>query len=254
MSDVLKVLVLSAVFLGSAVGASAGVSSGERSRRPIVAIPDYFQTNGVVSAKRGMTEAISKAGFIPVLLPDMEDAAADQVLSLCDALMVGGGIKGQDYVRRCAYEGRIISLALKRGMPVVGICHGCQVINRHLGGTIGPVPKDGRIVHKDAERFARTGVRAVHMATVLPGGSLMSAVFGEGEIRINSSHTQRCLALAPGLRATSMAADGVIEAFEHERLPVFGFQFHPEYYWTEDARFLELMRRALLGRAARSSE
>ena len=73
----------------------------------------------------------------------------------------------------------------------------------------------------------------------------MADVFGEGALKINSSHRQRCLTVAPGFRVTATAGDGVIEAIEHERLPIFGFQFHPEYYWTKDACFLELLRRAL---------
>jgi gamma-glutamyl-gamma-aminobutyrate hydrolase PuuD len=122
------------------------------------------------------------------------------------------------------------------------------VINLHFGGTIAPVPSDRKLVHKDVARFARTGERAEHLATVLPGGSLMAAVFGEGTVKINSSHTMRCMKTAPGFRVTAQAeGDGVTEAIEHERLPIFGFQFHPEIYWTKDARFLELLRRALRG-------
>ena len=222
---------------------AGSVCAGE-ARRPVVAIPDYFETNGVVSVKRGMTEALLKAGFLPVVMPDMGDAAADQFLSLCDAVMIGGGIKGQDYDRRVAYEERVIALAMKRSMPIVGICHGSQVINRYFGGTLAAVPADGKIVHKDEDYFNRTGERTEHMATVLPGKSLMSDVFGEGELKINSSHKKRSLKLAPGFRVTAKAADEVIEAFEHEELPIYAFQFHPEYYWTKDARFLDLIRRS----------
>jgi putative glutamine amidotransferase len=222
--------------------------AGAGLRRPIVAIPDYLPTNDLVAAKRGMTEAILKAGFLPIVLPEMDDAAADQFLSRCDAVMIGGGTKGQDYQRRCAYEERIVSLAMKRGLPIAGICHGCQVINRYFGGKVAPVPADGKIVHKDDAFFARTGERAEHMAEVLPGPSLMADVFGAGALKINSSHKMRCLTAAPGFRVTATAPDGVIEALEHERLPICCFQFHPEYYWKKDARFLDLLRRALTTR------
>ena len=176
-----------------AAGACAAEGVGAERRLPVVAIPDYCQSNGVVSVKRSMTEAILKAGCLPVLLPEMEDPAVDQFLSQCDAVMVGGGIKGQDYPRRCAYEGRVIALAAKRGLPIVGICHGCQVINLHFGGTLAPVPSDRKLVHKDATRFERTGERAEHRVSVSPGGTLMAGVFGEGAVKLNSSHTMRCL-------------------------------------------------------------
>ena len=55
------------------------------------------------------------------------------------------------------------------------------------------------------------------------------------------------MTVAPGFRVTAKASDGVIEAIEHESQPIFGFQFHPEYYWQKDARCLELIRRALKG-------
>ena len=224
---------------------SAADNAGVGLRRPVVAIPDYLPTNELVAVKRGMTEALLKAGFLPVVLPEMDDAAADQFLSRCDAVMIGGGLKGQDYPRRCSYEERVISLAVKRGLPIAGICHGCQVINRYFGGKIAPVPTDGQIVHKDTALFDRTGERAEHMAEVLPGPSLMADVFGAGALKINSSHKNRCLTAAPGFRVTATAPDGVIEAIEHERLPIFCFQFHPEFYWKKDARFLDLLRRAL---------
>ena len=214
-------------------------------RRPVVAIADYMETNGVVSAKRGMTEALREAGFLPVVLPETDRAGVQELLSRCDAVMIGGGIRGQDYSRRCAFEDVVISLAAERNLPIVGICHGAQVINRHFGGTLGKVPSNGPVVHKDAVRFERTGERAEHDTTVLPGDSLMARVFGTGTVRINSSHTMRCLKLADGFKLTAQAADGVVEAYEHVSRPIHGFQFHPEFYWQKDRRCLELLRQSL---------
>ncbi len=216
-----------------------------RSRRSIVAIPDYLQPNGFVSAKRSMTEALLEAGLLPVVLPEMDDAAADQFLSHCYAVMIGGGIKDQDYDRRCAYEDRILTLAMKRSLTIVGICHGCQVINRHFGGTLAPIPEGREHIHKDVDLYERTGERTEHFATVTAGSSLMARVFGEGRVMINSNHTKHCGTLAPGFRVTAVSEeDGIIEAIEHENLPIFGFQFHPEIYWKKDPRFLELIRGA----------
>ena len=232
----------------------AAPQEGAASRRMVVAIPDYLQTNGVVSVKRSMTEALLAAGLLPVALPEMDDSAADEFLARCDAVMVGGGIGEQDYERRCAYEDRILKLAVKRGLTVVGICHGCQRINHCFGGTLAYVPEEVALVHKDVPLRLRTGLMAEHFVTVAPGGSLMAAVFGEGRLQVNSSHKRCCGEVAPGFRVTAVSeGDGVIEAIEHETLPIYGFQFHPEQYWRKDSRFLELIRLAFTGRRGAES-
>ena len=50
---------------------SAADNAGVGLRRPVVAIPDYLPTNELVAVKRGMTEALLKAGFLPVVLPEI---------------------------------------------------------------------------------------------------------------------------------------------------------------------------------------
>ena len=41
------------------------------------------------------------------------------------------------------------------------------------------------------------------------------------------------MSLPEDLRPTAWTDDGVLMAFEHTRLPVFGVQFHPESILTE---------------------
>ena len=74
LKSLIKVLTLVAV-----AAAGPALSAGERL---IVAIPDYLQTNNVVSARRSMTEALLKAGLLPVVMPEMDDDSADQFLEL----------------------------------------------------------------------------------------------------------------------------------------------------------------------------
>ena len=228
----------------SASGLQPSTNAAARPRR-IVAIPDYIMTNRVVLARRAISEMLLDAGFVPVVLPEMDDAPADQVLALCDAVLLGGAVSGQNGVRRRLFEERILALAEKRGLTVVGICNGCQIINRHFGGTFGPVPKKRQLVHKNVAHLNQTGMLVEHGVTVLPGNSLMSRTLGEGRVMVNSSHTYRCEKIAPGFRVTAVSEeDGIAEAIEHETKPIYGFQFHPEYYRRKDPRFLDLVRRA----------
>lgn len=211
---------------------------------PIVAVADYCSYLTNVCAKANLVEAQEACGFASIVVPEFADRKVDELLARSDAAMIGGGIgKRQDYERRCAFEERVLALAIKRRLPIVGICHGSQVINRYLGGTLEFTPKDSPITHRRPDGFA-TGDN-FHKSVNEPD-SLMAKHLGVGECTVNSSHTRRSLAPAPGIRVTSRAPDGVIEAFEHETLPIRAFQFHPERLWKNDGRFRDLLRAALL--------
>ena len=214
----------------------------------LVAVPDYCATNGMVVMKANMVAALEQAGFATVVVPfTTDDAALEAALARADALMVAGGIGAlQDYPRRCAFERRMIALALKRGIPIAGVCHGSQVINLAFGGTLELTPqrrgeKDYLIAHRGPVKTPY--VDNFHVVDVVPETRL-AAVLGSTQAVVNSSHGNRSSTMGKGLKVTARAPDGVIEAFEHETLPVMAFQFHPERM-TFDRRFVELLRVAL---------
>ncbi len=107
------------------------------------------------------------------------------------------------------------------GKPVFAICRGHQAVNVWLGGDLiqdlgpGLVPfhqkEEGDQVHPiQAER-----------------GTLLHRLYGP-VFPVNSSHHQGLGRLGRGLRATAWSEDGVVEAAEHETLPLICVQFHPE--------------------------
>lgn len=57
-----------------------------------------------------------------------------------DLLIITGG---DDHPVRNQVENQWISLMLSRDLPVIGICHGCQLLTTRLGGTV--VPVDGHM-------------------------------------------------------------------------------------------------------------
>ena len=70
--------------------------------------------------------------------------------------------------------------------------------------------------------------RAVHKVTIKKGTPLYD-IIGAEQISVNSYHHQAIRTLGAGLHVTAVSdADGVIEAIEHDTLPIMAVQWHPE--------------------------
>ena len=223
----------------------AGCQTRAPGRVQVVAIADSCVTNGFVMARNTNTDALSAAGYLPILIPRIADTnLLAQAMDRVDALLLAGGVKGQDYDRRIEFEMLLMRMAIERGLPIVGFCHGHQCINRYFGGKIGPVPKDlsPKLVHHGEESpYVKD---CFHMVNVKPG-SRLAAGFGTTRMEVNTSHTMCITELGDGLEVTARADDGVIEAVEHRTLPVTGFQFHPERIFRRDPRYLRIIVDAL---------
>ena len=105
--------------------------------------------------------------------------------------------------------------------PILGICRGHQILNVALGGTLIQDLPNGKD-HSTGEDFSR-----VHELSV-EDGSILAALYGTKPMVVNSYHHQAVENPGKGLRITARSADGVVEAMEHESLPIFSVQYHPE--------------------------
>jgi putative glutamine amidotransferase len=160
-----------------------------------------------------------------------------------DALLLGGGLDvdpvrygsevladGQVEIdsERDEIDFALFADALRRGAPVLGICRGIQVVNVALGGTLVqdiPIERPSPVVHQGA-RGEKT--RLDHRVAIAPGTRLAS-IAGASEISVNSRHHQALARVAPRLRVSGTAPDGMAEAVE---LPggawLVAVQWHPE--------------------------
>lgn len=113
-----------------------------------------------------------------------------------------------------------LDYALRRKIPILGICKGMQVINVAFGGTI--------IQNLPTAAIHRYNGRDQYHSTTILEGSCLYALYGK-EALVNSAHHQGVNRLGAGLRAIQWCPeDGCIEAIEHEELPILGLQWHPE--------------------------
>lgn len=198
-------------------------------------------------------QAVEEAGGLPLPVPYTGAAGALPWLELIDGLILSGGGDvdpfyfgeeplpgcGEVDPRRDAFELELARGALRRRLPILGICRGLQVLNIAAGGDIyqdiyRQVP--GCLKHRqDAPRWAAT-----HGVEVREGTRL-ARLLGTGSLRVNSFHHQAVRRVAPGLVVAACAPDGLIEALEGAGPDfVLGVQWHPETMWEKDRRFLAL--------------
>ena len=125
----------------------------------------------------------------------------------------------------------LIRWALADNKPVLGVCRGIQVINVACGGSLYqhvPEQLPAGIKHdcfpgaSDYTRdFLAHGVR-------VESSSRLGRLLGD-EVAVNSMHHQGVKRLAPDLRASAFAPDGLVEAVEGVNGHyVVGVQWHPE--------------------------
>ncbi len=125
-----------------------------------------------------------------------------------------------------ADEGQIalVHRALALGTPLLGICRGLQIINVALGGNLVQHIDDG--IHKN-NGVPIDQILSTH-DVALTVDSTLAASLGRVDISVQSAHHQIVDRLGTGLVAVAHAPDGLIEALEHESLPITGVQWHPE--------------------------
>ena len=189
-------------------------------------------------------EVLEHVGLAPVLLtPAHSLRAVESLLETCSGLILSGGedvapalygeepspALGSVNPARDALELCAIEVAMRRRMPILGICRGCQVLNVALGGTLyqdidSEMP--GGLPH---EQTAPWGMRSHHVRIETP--SRLHTIVGSTELHINSYHHQSIKDVAPTLRVTARAEDGTVEAVEAVDYPwLLGVQWHPERY------------------------
>ena len=187
--------------------------------------------------RRNYAAAIVEAGGAPLIIPH-EIEALDAALNAADGVVLSGTAPGVRLdERRRAFEARLVAQALARDLPLLGICHGMQVLGEALGGTIAhdlpgmdaavaphiPYPAADRLAHPVA----------------IEAGSRLAAWNGRTTAEVSSLH-RHALVGEGDFRVAARAPDGVLEAIEGlaQRF-CLGVQWHPEYRLTAlDRRIL----------------
>ena len=218
-------------------------------RAPLIGISCGRSSAGAATLSANYTEAVARAGGVPVIFPTVADSAlAAALVRKVDGVIFSGGpdldpsYYGETFwnetvkvdTLRDVSDLLLMRAAIAAGKPVMGICRGEQLLNVVLGGSLYqdiPTQVDTLVTHSGGV-WHRIGVEK---------GSVLYQLFGEDSLTVNSFHHQAVKKVAPGVRVTAHAPNGIVEAYEYgDRL--IAFQFHPEGMARTDDAWLAPFR------------
>lgn len=193
-------------------------------------------------------ESVRRAGGEPIEVASNGESP-EQIVSRVDGLMLTGGgdvdpaLYGEAphatfqaaETGRDQFEIALARAAVKKGLPLLAICRGMQVLNVAMGGTLfQDIPS--QITGAQPHSVPQPRAGGAHEVWISKGSKLSGLLkehMEDGETcHVNSRHHQSVKQVAPGFEVTATSPDGVIEAMEQ---PGAGFciavQWHPENFW-----------------------
>ncbi len=214
--------------------------------RPRIGIPLSLDDRGRWRADRAYhyidrsyADAVDAAGGSPIHLPIQSDVEA--LAASIEALLLPGGddfpsdtplapeIEAKlDLVpaAQLAFDRMLFEAARRRGLPILGICYGMQLMALAAGGRLD--------AHIPSQRPEAGPHRLLpddrHPIAIVPG-SRLAEIAGAAAIQVNSLHHQGVRSPGRGQRVVARSADGMIEAIEAEASREsfqLGVQWHPE--------------------------
>lgn len=194
-------------------------------------------------------DAVLAAGGAPFIAPyTTDDRLIEAYLARADALVLTGGDFDVDPAlfheephpklgtlkpERTAFERALHARARARGMPILGVCGGMQLMNVERGGTLW---QDLGSQLPSAGEHQQVGPKSepAHDVVVPTGARLMRIAFGDDGgapriLAVNSTHHQAVKSVGDGLVASAVTSTGLVEAIEDPSCAFYiGVQWHPE--------------------------
>ena len=223
--------------------------------RPLIGITcDYDSADpGKFWLREEYAAAVLEAGGMPVLLAPLAGLTVGDVAGKLSGFVITGGdfdIEPHYYgeaplpglgklnPRRSGFELELVRWAFRNDLPVLGICGGMQTINVAFGGTlyqdISTQLPGASLNHEQGRNTL------AHKVRIKPN-TLLTGLLQKTETETNSSHHQGVKEVAPGLRASGTAPDGIIEAIENKDSRfMLGLQWHPESLYVNDPLWLKI--------------
>lgn len=230
-------------------------------RRPRILVPARFSASASALryaaevTSRNLVEAVWAAGGEPLMVHPhapggrADDAEVTARLEVADGVLLPGGGDlaahwfGQEPHatlydvddEQDAFDLAVARVCLDRGIPLLAVCRGLQVVNAVLGGTVVQDMDEayGELRHHRHRRHCIT----------TEAGTLLNKVVGD-EVDVSCYHHQCLATLGEGMEVVARAEEGVVEGVEIPAAPgwFLGVQWHPEDTWAEDPQQLAVFQ------------
>ena len=199
-------------------------------------------------------QALRTVGAVPWLVPMLADDldTLREIYDRLEGLFLSGGVDvdpsrygepkepfcGRSDASRDDAELQLIRWAMTDNKPILAICRGIQVLNVAMGGSLyqdlsTQAPRTLKHDYFPTEDNSARDFLA-HEVEIVPNSRLKESL-GSRSIKVNSMHHQAIKTLAPGLKRTAVAPDGIVEGVEGTNGQyLVAVQWHPEELYDRD--------------------
>jgi len=205
-------------------------------KKPLVAVITFF-ADEKYSIPKSYIYALKKSGLIPLpIISCPEDIT--HICNIVSGILFSGGddvdpsFYGEEKSEKCVginierdiFEIALYNEAVKRKLPMLGICRGCQLLNVAAGGTL--------------YQHIENHLRVTH-DVYLEKNSLLHKNINLDTVQTNSIHHQAVKKLGKdfiSIASSDFEGGRITEAFtKNDSHFVLGIQWHPERTYDDDS-------------------
>lgn len=162
---------------------------------------------------------IYQLGFYPHLIPNDLRYFNEIKKNNFSGFILSGGNDTNLKMTRSILENKILSFSKKEKLPVLGICHGMQMMNKYEGGNLKKVKNHVGKYHK------------------------LKSIIKNYPNKVNSFHNYSISKLGKDFEVISESHDGEIEAIRHMSYKWLGIMWHPEREKKFDAKIIKIVKK-----------